>query len=70
MGDTDVVAAHGLKAHGKENLTWAQAMRSKDASHLRDAARARRCRTSSAMDSTWRSARNPVADMERVHYKR
>eukprot|EP00965_Chrysotila_dentata_P003433 111753-Pleurochrysis_carterae.AAC.3 len=40
MGDTDAIAAYGLKAHGEENSTWAQAMKSKEVNHCRNAARA------------------------------
>eukprot|EP00965_Chrysotila_dentata_P050032 1657916-Pleurochrysis_carterae.AAC.1 len=39
-GDTVAIAAYGLKAHGKENPTWAQAIKSEEANNWRDAARA------------------------------
>eukprot|EP00965_Chrysotila_dentata_P116050 3836729-Pleurochrysis_carterae.AAC.1 len=39
-GDTDAIAAYGLKVHGEESPTWTHAMKSEEANHWRDAARA------------------------------
>eukprot|EP00965_Chrysotila_dentata_P201125 6180400-Pleurochrysis_carterae.AAC.1 len=42
MCDAGAVAAYGLIAHGKNNQTWAYAMKSVEANHWRDAARLER----------------------------
>eukprot|EP00965_Chrysotila_dentata_P003268 106089-Pleurochrysis_carterae.AAC.1 len=38
--DADITEAYGLKAHGEDSPTWAQAMRSDEANQWRNAARA------------------------------
>eukprot|EP00965_Chrysotila_dentata_P247951 6208049-Pleurochrysis_carterae.AAC.5 len=41
VGDADIFATYGAaKAHGDDNPTWAQAMRSDEANQWRNAARA------------------------------
>eukprot|EP00965_Chrysotila_dentata_P109499 3618593-Pleurochrysis_carterae.AAC.1 len=40
ISDADITEAYGLKVHGDDNPTWAQAMRSDEANQWRDAARA------------------------------
>eukprot|EP00965_Chrysotila_dentata_P051332 1702471-Pleurochrysis_carterae.AAC.1 len=39
MCDATAVATYGVKAHGDDNPTWAQAMKSDEANNWRDAAR-------------------------------
>eukprot|EP00965_Chrysotila_dentata_P222169 6192800-Pleurochrysis_carterae.AAC.3 len=39
MGDADVIAAYGLKAHGDDIPTWAKAMKSDEANQWKNAAR-------------------------------
>eukprot|EP00965_Chrysotila_dentata_P095546 3158010-Pleurochrysis_carterae.AAC.1 len=38
--DANITEAYGLKGHGDDNPTWAQAMRGDEANQWRDAARA------------------------------
>eukprot|EP00965_Chrysotila_dentata_P128055 4234338-Pleurochrysis_carterae.AAC.1 len=66
MDDTDAITAYGLKAHGEENPTWAQAMRSKEGNHWRDAARAEMQNFEAAPWSLRGGQRGPVAIMELV----
>eukprot|EP00965_Chrysotila_dentata_P157201 5193854-Pleurochrysis_carterae.AAC.1 len=40
MSDADITEVYGLKVHGDDNPTWAQAMRSDETNQWRDAARA------------------------------
>eukprot|EP00965_Chrysotila_dentata_P176850 5840907-Pleurochrysis_carterae.AAC.4 len=39
MCDAETIAAYGLKVHGNDNPTWAQAMKSDESNQWRDAAR-------------------------------